>query len=137
MIYPIKTKFYKMAFVITMCTFVHSSIHMCGVSVSMVYMRCISWGMCMNIWILFLMKHKFQFRVVKCILAQSGAQTINILLQNRNIIFNFRRRNMSMRNKIFFSLNIEIFSFSFKTFFFFKELFSFKAISFSYSIKIT
>ena len=37
------------AFAAAMCTFVHSSMHMSGVSVSMVYIRCMSCRMCMHV----------------------------------------------------------------------------------------
>jgi len=58
-IYSIKIKSCKMAFMATMCTCVHYSMHMSVMCMSIVYMRCMSWGMCMNMWNLFLVKHRF------------------------------------------------------------------------------
>jgi len=74
----IKVKFYKVALTSTMCTSVHMSIH----SVMSVNVRsmCMSWFVCMHRWNLFLAKHGFQPCVFQSTLAQSGAQTIHILL---------------------------------------------------------
>jgi len=110
-IYSIKTKSCKMSFAATMCTCVHSSIQMSVMCISMVCMWCMSWGMCMNMWNLFLAKHGIQSRVIKCTLAQSEAQTINVIFQCTNIFFNLRRSNMrNMRiNNLFLFINIFFF----------------------------
>ena len=120
-----------MAFAATMCTCLHSSMHISGVSVSMVCI-CMPWDLCMNMWNLFLTKHEFQCIMVKCTIAQSWPQTIYSIFQKINLIFIYSSMK-SMVNTLFLFRNIFI---CFETIFLFKELFLFKIISFSFFTKL-